>query len=39
MKSRLITTAILLVMAEGAERQTVIDELATVIPAIKSVML
>ena len=30
---------ILLVMAEGAERQTVIDELATVIPAIKSVML
>lgn len=30
---------ILLVMAEGVERQAVIDELATVIPSIKSVLL
>ena len=30
---------VLIIMAEGTERQSLIDDLATVIPAIKSVML
>ena len=30
---------VLIIMTEGTERQSLIDDLATVIPAIKSVML